>query len=441
MKLTGTMLPRARTARAFVHFVCLLAFFAGLSTHEASADELKLAIILTRHGVRAPIESNEKLAKYASQPWPKWEVGPGVQTPRGDELIGLMGDYYRARFTSSGLLLGAPDANTPWVYVRADNSQRTIQTGTILARALEPGIEPEVHSIPTGTPDALFKAYMAHAGRPDMAVAMASVLGRIGGDARSLDSAYAPKLATVKGILFGPGGPPVPNPFDLPTRFEVDNAEYPIKMSGAIRSAWICSDALLLEYMDGKPMSEVGWGREDVGALQDLLSLQMVSFDLVSRTHYLAQILGSNLASHIVATLEQGAMGDPVPGALGPTGERVVIIAGHDGNIANMGGLFGLNWYVPGSQANPLLPGGALILELWHRAGQPASFYVRTSYVSQTLEQLRNATPLTLEHPPALAPIFVPGCSGAGPNYDAPLDSFVRQARLVIDPAFVADDQ
>ena len=68
-------------------------------------------------------------------------------------------------------------------------------------------------------------------------------------------------------------------------------------------------------------------------------------------TFYPAQVNGSNLASHIIDTLEQGALGQPVPDALGPAGERVVVIAGHDSNLAAVGGtLFGMNWWLPGTQ-------------------------------------------------------------------------------------------
>ena len=118
-----------------------------------------------------------------------------------------------------------------------------------------------------------------------------------------------------------------------------------------------------------------------------------------------------------------------------------MVLVGHDTNIANIGGLFGMNWWIPGTQANPMLPGGALVFELWKRAGQTSAFYVRTSYVVQTLDQMREATTLTLANPPARSPIFVPGCSGEGPAFDAPLASFVRVARHVIDPSFIAEDQ
>jgi 4-phytase / acid phosphatase len=89
---------------------------------------------------------------------------------------------------------------------------------------------------------------------------------------------------------------------------------------------------------------------------------------------------------------------------------------------------------------NPTLPGSSLVFELWRHAGQSDSFYVRISYVTQTLDQMRDATPLSRDNPPALSPVFIPGCSGPGPGFDAPLAGFVRQARKVIDPAFIAPD-
>ena len=110
----SSFLPRLAASLIFAFGLC--GFLAS-----ARADELKLAIILSRHGVRTPLETNEKMAAYAAQPWPKWEVPPGIQTPRGNQLIALMGDYYRARFQRSGLLSGDPAVDGPLVYIRADS--------------------------------------------------------------------------------------------------------------------------------------------------------------------------------------------------------------------------------------------------------------------------------------------------------------------------------
>ena len=61
-------------------------------------------------------------------------------------------------------------------------------------------------------------------------------------------------------------------------------------------------------------------------------------------------------------------------------------------------------------------------------------FIVRASYLTQTLDQLRNRTPLSLTTPPAGAPVFIPGCSLRNATFDCPLDAFVRMAGQAIDP-------
>jgi 4-phytase/acid phosphatase len=425
--------------------VVILALSAGLRgplVPLARGDELKLAIILTRHGVRSPLESNESLSAYAAQPWPTWETPPGVQTPHGNQLIALMGDYYRERFMRSGLLTGDPAVDGPLVYIRADNDQRTLATATILGKALVPIGEPMVHAPPEGEGDPLFRAYRDHVGHANVDLAAASVLGRLGGNPANLEHAYAAQLGELDSILYGPGmTPPAGSPLGKPTTVSAGSQKYVVSLKGRFQAALQCSDALILEYADGKPMQDVGWGRFDESKIMDILTLNVVYFDLANRTLYPAQVEGLNLASHIVDTLEQAAGTESVPGALGPQGEHLVLLVGHDSDIAYIGGMFGMNWLIPGAPMNPTLPGGALLFELWKKGDGAGAYYVRTSYVSQTLKQDREATLLSLDNPPSRSPIFIPGCGGIVPDFDAPLGSFIRQARKVIDPAFIAPEQ
>jgi 4-phytase/acid phosphatase len=62
------------------------------------------------------------------------------------------------------------------------------------------------------------------------------------------------------------------------------------------------------------------------------------------------------------------------------------------------------------------------------------AYIVRASYISQTLDQLRNRTVLTLNTPPASAPLFIPGCSVRNDTFDCPLAKFAALAKQVIDP-------
>jgi hypothetical protein len=67
----------------------------------------------------------------------------------------------------------------------------------------------------------------------------------------------------------------------------------------------------------------------------------------------------------------------------------------------------------------------------------PAQFTVRTYYLAQTIEQMRKSLPLTLDAPPAKAPIFVPACSTAEEGLACGWKDFQRTIEAAIDPAFV----
>jgi len=194
-----------------------------------------------------------------------------------------------------------------------------------------------------------------------------------------------------------------------------------------------------LEYAEGMPMRDVGWGRVSRPTLTQLLELHSLYFDFTQRTFYPAQVQASNLASHLLQTLEQAVSNRTVPGAIGEVGDRLVVVMGHDTNQANLSGLLGLSWLLPGAQECPLFPGGALVFELWrHRTD--GRFEVRIRYVSQTLEQTRALDRLTLDHPPAVAPIFVPACSEPTQGYPVPFERFEGLLRRVIDPEFVTPE-
>jgi 4-phytase/acid phosphatase len=50
------------------------------------------------------------------------------------------------------------------------------------------------------------------------------------------------------------------------------------------------------------------------------------------------------------------------------------------------------------------------------------------------MDQLRNRTALTLDTPPATAPVFIPGCSVRNATFDCPLTKLVLVAKQAIDP-------
>jgi 4-phytase/acid phosphatase len=155
----------------------------------------------------------------------------------------------------------------------------------------------------------------------------------------------------------------------------------------------------------------VGWGRVDIHKLRDLLQLHTANVDIAQRTNYVARAQASNMLVHILQSMEQASSARPVAGALTQPGDRLLILAGHDTNIAAIAGSLNLSWLIDGRR-DDTPPGGALVFELWKRRGAE-EYSVHTFYEAQTLDQMRNATPLSLANPPERVLVFVPSCSRA----------------------------
>jgi 4-phytase/acid phosphatase len=94
--------------------------------------ELEQIVLLSRHGVRSPTQPLSELDRLVTTPWARWPVAPGELTPRGANLMRLMGGYYRAIYARRGLLSpdGCPDPGT--VMAWADVDQRTRATAKSL---------------------------------------------------------------------------------------------------------------------------------------------------------------------------------------------------------------------------------------------------------------------------------------------------------------------
>jgi 4-phytase / acid phosphatase len=426
-----------------VRFATLILFCAPLITAQAVDDsQLKQVIILGRHGVRSPSSQYGKLDTYSVLPFPTFGRGQDNLTLHGATDETIFGSYYRLWLAKEGLLTGNDDADAAFVYFWADNTPLIIDTATAFWLGMLPNAAVNVQYLtPSTASDPLFEPVGAGVARLNQRMAIEAVKGRLGDRPDLLSSVYAPELALTRSVLLNyPLGenpvPPAPdNTTDvtaLPVDITAGNANVPVNLGG-LSTVNEAIDPFVMEYADGLSSTDVGWGQLTLGGINQISRLLNEALDLEYRTPYLDRVQSSNLASHIVRSLLQSATGNAMTGALATPSTKVIVLMASNTNVTGLAGLFQLDWILPTYEPDVCAPGGTLVFEL-RQSQSTAEYFVRASYRAQTMDQLRNITPLTLDAPPPFAPVFIPGCSVRNATFDCPLASFVKVAGRVIDP-------
>jgi 4-phytase/acid phosphatase len=377
---------RWRDAALLIALLCLAA--GPLQARTAPpAPRLERVVILMRHGVRPPTKSAAALAPLADHTWPgddAWGAAPGELTPHGVAAIRLQAARLRHAYADLGLI-PAEGSIASQILIWADSAdQRTRETAKALAQGLSPITPLETASRPAGEPDPLFDS-LGVAGcalDPDQALAAVKARGPLETAQTVAATARLQAILAPKACAGGAGA-------CLAGLSKLSADERGVKISGPLATAATVSEDLLLEYENGLPMDQVGWGRLAAGDLDGVLAAQARSSDLTRATPYIGVRRGGLLARFILAALTDQPTAPGAPGVRAD--QRLIILVGHDTNLSNIAGAFGLSWTLPG-QPDPTAPGTALAFERWRdpATGQ-ALLRVRVFY--QTPDQVRGLEP------------------------------------------------
>ncbi|SFO48990.1 histidine-type phosphatase [Sphingomonas sp. OK281] len=378
-------------------------------------------VMLMRHGVRPPTKAPPMPAGTAAEAWPDWPVKPGYLTPHGADALRRLGAADRVRFIAEGVM---PRTGCAAVRIVADSDQRTIATAYAWAAAVAPGCKADITHRPQDVGDPIFSAIDERAVAFDAGVARAAVLADAGPDGiAGEERRLRPVLSRLDTILCGSARAVCGVAGEPSALAPIKPGSRP-KLSGALDRASTVAQILLLEYAEGKPMRDVGWGRATAADIARASELHAVEFRLLARPRYVAAANMAGIAPLVHNALSDGRADAPV----------ITMISGHDTNIASLAGLLDLHWQVPGLAADDPSPGGAIVFErLVDGSGHR---YVRAVYRSQTLDQIRTLANLGGATRPYRAVMPIATCSALGIRGLCTLDEF--EAVITADVARLA---
>ncbi len=374
-----------------------LAPISPVSAAPGDHATLERVVIVMRHGVRPPTKAKALPDGYTAHTWPAWPVAPGWLTPHGEAAVALAAQFDAIRYRALIPTHCPPAAK---VRIVADIDQRTQRTALVYTDTLFPGCHVAVETVGEGRRDPRFSPFEAGS-TLDPAQASIAVLGALpAGGTAAIDAAQHTRLAQIDAVL-GCCAPPacagqaVCHLAQMPLVVTTDMGR--VRITGGIATAASFAQTLLLEYAEGKPMADVGWGQVTPAMITDLSSLHALEYALVARPPLVAKAGAAALLQAVAADLRD------------PAGPAFALFVGHDTNLALIGGALDVHWQGRGFAADDPGPGAALVFELWR--GANGRRQVRLRYRSQSLDEIRQLAPLT---PQDTQPLAIPACTAHG---------------------------
>ena len=347
-------------------------------------------VILSRHGIRSPKESDATLRQWSTKRWPTWPGNPGELTERGKELITAQWAAMKPLLVAKGFIPANGFPQTGDYALIADEDQRTRMTAIALFEGLFPGchIRPQYGSRydPLFHPDGSMYRTM------DRQKALGEVQSLL--DLLENDPAIGNALTILQDItqccrpsLCGAlGGASSCTLQGLPNRMSIDPRKPKLDIAGKWQIASTLAEIMLLEFAQW-PEKKAGWEKVDETVLRQIIPVHSAVFNATHRAHSLAKAGGTHMLEYIHQTL------------LSEKSPPLTILVGHDTNIAYISGLLDIHWTDPALGTDPVIPGSFMTFELWQKTESVRE--IRTGFHIPSLDFLRTS-PASLTRPMSL---------------------------------------
>lgn len=351
---------------------------------------LERMIMVMRHGIRSPLAGQVPAGVGIPRGWPKWMGAPGDLTAHGALGMTALGAFDRLWMIQAGLMPAKGCPANDAVAIRANSSSRTIASADAFVRGFMPGCMTTVVHKPLGQPDVLFSPLDADPARFDMA----AIIPRLP-DVGHIFSAREDAIKLLGSVL--ECGSASCGFLSAPAHVASDKTGHQLVLSGPVAQASSLSEALMLAYLDGKPLLQTSSGTLDGGKLGALSALHAGMLEAVVRPRAMAEPLSREMRAGLLKDF-----GDE-------HGPVFRLYMGHDDTIGPLLTMLDVHFRVPGYANDEIPIGSALGFAMY--GNEAGEHRVRVFLQSQSPQALRTLDSSVL--PVVLYP-QVPGCSVAG---------------------------
>ena len=351
---------------------------------------LDKVVQVSRHGVRPPTESNEKLLTSVTQrKWPTWLVPFGNLTGHGYTGAVEMGRYRGEVLRAAGLIpQGCPGANQ--LLVHASPLQRTKATAQALLDGMFPGCGLQPTYV-TGEQDALFQANEMPFAALDPATAKADILKALGGSVEAAQARYKPFEEKLREVACLPGAD---CPYGKQAWTLEQNAKGRFAIKGLSAGANM-GEVFRLEYSQGLPLDKVAFGNARTAAeVSSLMVLTKAKYDYLNDIPYIASRGASELMNQIALELKLGTPLAQTDASSTPPDVPLMLLVAHDTNIAYLRTMLGFGWKQGDYIENNIPPVGTLQFERYKEV-KTGELFLRIAFEAQSMDQIRNLTRLS----------------------------------------------
>ena len=365
-----------------------------METNRPDTEDYKLTevVVMSRHNIRAPLVSNGAANVIATpHEWFKWTGNASELSLRGGVLETEMGQYFRKWLEAEELIPENYIPEEDAVRFYANSKQRTIATAQYFSSGFLPAANVTIeHTGEFGSMQPTFNPAIDFCSDA-YAAAVQEQFEQAGGAefARELSESYK-LLADVVDYEDSEGyqSGELTDLVTDDTSIELTEGEE-LTINGSLKTASSISDALILQYYEEPDPVKAGFGNELTNEQWEQIAAITTKYTLLRHGLPLVAV---NAAHPLLQEIRSEFTNDS---------RKFTFLCGHDANIMNiLTAMEAEDYQLPYTLDKKTPIGVKLVFEKWE--DEDGNAFSAIELVYQSTEQLRNASVLTLDAPPAV---------------------------------------